>query len=76
MKEYFETLLNGENESELEVKEAVKGPLHEITEQEGERARQGMKSGRAAGPSGLMSGWLKYAGCTGMTELMRFFRKS
>ena len=33
-KEYFEALLNGESEGELEVVEALEGPLHEITEQE------------------------------------------
>ena len=37
-KEYFDALLNGE--SELEVVEAVEGPLHEITEQEVERRRR------------------------------------
>ena len=37
-KEYFEPPQNGENESELEVVEAVEGPVHEITEQEVERA--------------------------------------
>ena len=42
--------------------EAVEGPLHEITEQEVERALNGMKNGRASGPSVLMSDMLKYAG--------------
>ena len=59
---YFEALLNGENESELDVVEAVEAPLHEITEQEVERALKGMKNGRASGPSVLMSDLLKYAG--------------
>ena len=54
-KEYFETLLNGENESELEVVEAVERRLHEIAEQEVEKALKDMKSGRAAEPSGLTS---------------------
>ena len=48
-KEYFEALLNGESELEM-----VEGPLHKITEQEVENALKGMKSGRVAGPSGLM----------------------
>ena len=34
-----------------------------------------MKSGRAAGPSGLMSDMLKCAGRTGVTELLRLFQK-
>ena len=34
-----------------------------------------MKSGRGAGPSGLMSDMLKYAGCTGVVELLRVFQK-
>ena len=37
-----------ENKSELEVVEAVEGPLHEITEQQVESALKGMKSFRAA----------------------------
>ena len=73
-KECFKALLNGENESELEVVKAVEGPLHEITE-EVERALKGMKSGRAAGPSGLTSDMLKYAGRMGMVELLRVFQK-
>ena len=31
-REYFEVLLNGENESEFDVVEAVEGPLYEITD--------------------------------------------
>ena len=68
-------LLNGENESEFHVVEAVEGPLCEITEQEVERALKGMKNDRAAGPSGLTSGMLKYAWRTGVLELLRVFRK-
>ena len=59
-KEYFEALLNGENENKFD-----EVPLHEITEQEVERALKGMKSGIVAGPSWLMSDMLKYAGCMG-----------
>ena len=57
-------LLNGENDRELEVVEDVEGPLHEITEQEVERAPKGMKNVRAAGPSGIKVTCLqlKYAG--------------
>ena len=68
-------LLNGENFSELEVVEAVEGPLHEITEQEVEMALKGMKNSRAAVPSRLTSDMLKYAGWTGMTELLKAFQK-
>ena len=55
--------------------EAVEGPLHEITEQEGERALKFMKSGRAAGLCGLTSDMIKFAGHMGVTELMRVFQK-
>ena len=72
-REYFEVLLNGENESNFEVVEAVEGPLYEITEQEVEKALKGMKNDRAAVPSGLTSDMLKYAGCTGVLELLRVF---
>ena len=40
-----------------------------------EKALKGMKSGRAAGPSGLMSDMLKYAGRTGVAELQWVFQK-
>ena len=39
---------------------------------------KGMKNYRAAGPSGpsgLTSDMLKYAGCTGVLELLRVFQK-
>ena len=74
-REYFEVLLNGENESKFDVVEAVEGPLYEITEQEVEKALNGMKNDRAAGPSGLTSDMLKYVGRTGVLELLRVFQK-
>ena len=43
--EFFEVVLNGENDRQLEVGEAVDGPLHEITEQEVEMALKGMQNG-------------------------------
>ena len=43
-REYFEVLLNGENESEFDVVEAVEVPLYEITEQDVEKALKGMKN--------------------------------
>ena len=55
--------------------EVVEEPLHEITDQAVERALMGMKSYRAAGPSGLTSDLLKCAGHTGVVELMRVFQK-
>ena len=64
-------ILNGENESEFDVVEAVEVPLYEITEQEVEKALKGMKNDRASGPSGLTSEMLKYAGRTGALELLR-----
>ena len=65
----------GENESEFDGVEAVEGPLYEITEQEVERALNGMNNDRAAGPSGLTSDMLKYAGCTGVLKLLKVFKK-
>ena len=59
-------LLNGENEREFDGVEAVERYLYEITEQEVERALKVIKNDRAAGPSGLTSDMLKYAGCTGL----------
>ena len=47
-REYFEVLLNGENESEFDVLEAVEEPLYEITEQEVEKALKGMKNDKSS----------------------------
>ena len=49
--------------------------MYEITEQEVERALKGTKNDRAAGPSGLTNDMLKYAGRTGVLELLRVFQK-
>ena len=64
-----------EYDRQLEVVEAVEGPLHEITQQEVEKALKDMKNCRAIGPSGLISDMLKYAGPTGMAELLKVFKK-
>ena len=59
----------------LRWKNAVEGPWHEITEQEVERALKDMKSGRAAGLSGLTSDMLNYVGRKGVMELLKVFQK-
>ena len=50
----------------------VDGPLEEISEEEVNRALNGMKSGKAPGPTGLGSDLMKKAGIMG--ELARIFR--
>ena len=74
-REYFEVLLNGENESEFDVVEAVEGPLYEITEQEVEKALKVMKNDRAVGPSGLASDMLNMRGVEVCWNFGGCFRK-
>ena len=61
---YFQELLNGENESEFGEERAVEGPLDIVTREEVEGALRCMKNGKAAGPSGMTSDLLKFAGAT------------
>ena len=59
---YFQELLNGENECEF----GEEGPLNIVTREEVEGALRGMKYCKAAGPSGMTSDLLKFAGATGV----------
>ena len=68
----FETLLNENKEHEFEEIDMVQGPIEEISEEEVNRALNGMKSGKAPGPTGLSSDLMKKAGFIG--ELMKTFR--
>ena len=62
---YFQELLNGENECEFE-EGAAEEPLNIVTREEVEGALRGMKNGKAAGPSGMTSDLLKFAGAMGV----------
>ena len=53
---------------------ASEGPLNIVTREEVEGALRGMKNGKAAGLSGMTSDLLKFAGATGMRELLRVFQ--
>ena len=60
--------------SEFGEERAVEGPLNIVTREEVERASRGMKHGKAAGPSGMTSDMLKFAGAMGLRELLRVFQ--
>ena len=66
MEFYFQKLLNDENECEFEVEGAVEVPLNIINREEVEGALRGMKNGKAAGPSGMMSDLLKFGNDRGV----------
>jgi hypothetical protein len=66
---YYEKLLNEEFEWDrngLDKVEAVHGPCEEITKDEIRVAIGKAKAGKAAGPSGVVSEWLKAAGEAGV----------
>ena len=65
-------MLNKENEHELEQIDMVEDPLKEISGEEAQRALNGMKSGKALGPTGLAGDSQKKAGIIG--ELPRILR--
>ena len=60
-KNYFEQLLNKENNSDIPEAAVVEGPLEEVTEEEVRVALSGMKGNSAPGPSGLTSDLIKFA---------------
>ncbi len=71
---YFSYLLNEENPFELEEQPKVEGPIEGVKISEVKWALQKMKCGKAPGPSGVTSDLMKYAGETGVQELMKIFR--
>src|SRR5580692_2836165 len=69
-RQYFQKLLNEEfvwNKESLGTEDAVAGPAEEITTSEVRTAISKMKSGKAAGPSGIAAEMLKAAGEDGVT---------
>jgi hypothetical protein len=74
-RKHFDKLANEEfdwDRNSLQPESLVSGPIKEVTEQEVKRAMQKMKSGKAAGPSGVVAEMLGAAGEEGvrwMTEL-------
>ena len=73
-KEYFSTLLNVENNNELEEAECVPGPIQHISEDEVRTALRSMKANKALGPSGLTSDTIKCAGTAGLKKLTAVFQ--
>ncbi len=70
-REFFEDILNEENEYNQEEIDVVEGPIEEIS-REVKRSLRGMKSGRVPGTTGVMSDFLKRAYVRG--ELTKVFR--
>ena len=62
---YFETLLDEKNEHELEETDMVQGSLDEISEEEFNRALNGVEKWKAPDPTGLCTDLLKKAGIIG-----------
>ena len=74
-KAYFENLLNKENPNEFEEEPPVEGPIEEISLEEVRAAIKIMKPRKAAGPSGVTTDLLKFAGETGVKELLQIFQE-
>ena len=74
-KDYFEILLNEENENEFDSEPVVEGPIEDVTLPEVRAALRAMKPRRAAGPSGVTSDLFKYVGETGVKELHQVFQE-
>lgn len=74
-KQYFDTLLNDENNNEIEDVNMVAGPIEDIKEAEVEKAVKSMKNRKAPCPSGMTSDMIKKAGKTGIKELTEVFQR-
>ena len=75
-KEYFEELLNVENEREsLESADKVEGPIEEITATEVRDALKDMKMRKAGGPSGITTEYWKYLGDARIVWLVEILNK-
>ena len=68
-REYFEKLLNEQNEYQINNTDKVEGPVIEITAKEVEAALKRMKKGKAAGPTRVTCDLLQATGRVGVREL-------
>ena len=73
---YFQELLNMENPNVIEEHPAVHGPIEAVTEHEVSLALQGMKSGKASGPSEVTTEMFKIAGVLGTAMLCSVFNNA
>ena len=71
---FTSTLLNVENNNEIEETECVHRPIQHISEDEVRTALRSMKSNKAPGPSGLTSDIIKCAGMVGLKKLTAVFQ--
>ena len=70
-KNYFEDLLNEENEHNLEKINMMERPIEEVSKEEVKRALKEMKSGKVPGPTGLANDLMKGESIT--RELTKVF---
>ena len=74
-KVYFENLLNEENPNEFEEEPLVEGPTEDIEVEEVRAAIKSMKPRKAAGPSGVTTDLIKFAGDSAVRKLHRIVRE-
>ena len=74
-KQYFDRLLNEENEHHIEVCDPVSGPVEDITREETEAAIGKMKEKRATGPSGVAAEMFKGMEKVGVDQVTEALRK-
>ena len=68
---YFSFLLNETNDYQLEEEDKKEGRIWGVTEQIVEQTLKSMKVGKALGPSGVTSDFIKAAGATGVKGLFQ-----
>ena len=69
----FENLLNEENPIEFKDEPLVEGPIEDIDIKEVRAAIKSMKPRKAAGPSGVTTVLIKFAGESAIKELHKIF---
>ena len=71
MGEYFKELMNEENDFEVDDVQPIEGPIKEVDKNEVRQAVGAMKTGKAAGPTGLTTEMMKAAGESGVIEFTK-----
>ena len=69
--EYFEELMNEKNDFEVDEVHPIEGPIKEVDKNEVRQAIEAMKTGKAAGPTGLTTEMMKAGGESSMIEFTK-----
>ena len=69
--EYFEKRMNEKNDFELDEVHPIEGPIKEVDKNEVRQAIEAMKTGKAAGPTGLTTEMMKAGGESSMIEFTK-----